>query len=201
MRSAAWSLESPPRQAPGQQELRRRQRRHCARGGTVHSLARSSSRELLECPGLSSVLGRTVDAVPDGGPAAGAEAACRGEGCGVERALASGGLLATGVTRCCCDADCLGPFSFSFSLASLALDEEPPMQTKFQRPRITQQQLGENANTSLNLTRLCAGAIPNHWMKEGRNLKLCVKQLCFKPQPPRKLTSGSLVGGFRVGGL
>jgi hypothetical protein len=77
------------------------------------------------------------------------------------------------------------------------------MQTKFQRPRITQQQLklGENANTSLNSTRLCAGAIPNHWMKEGRNLKLCVKQLCFKPQPPRKLTSGRLVGGFRVGGL
>jgi hypothetical protein len=48
--------------------------------------------------------------------------------------------------------------------------------TKFQRPRITQQQLGENANTSLNLTRLCAGAIPNHWMKGS--LKLCVKQLC-----------------------
>ena len=95
----------------------------------MHSLAHSSSRELLECPGLSSVLGRTVDAVPDGGAAAGAEAACRGEGCGVERAVASGGFLATGVTRCCCDADCLGPFSlsFSFSLASFVFDEEPPM--------------------------------------------------------------------------
>ena len=95
----------------------------------MHSLAHSSSRELLECPGLSSVLGRAVDAVPDGGAAAGAEAACRGEGCGVERAVASGGFLATGVTRCCCDADCLGPFSlsFSFSLASFVLDEEPPM--------------------------------------------------------------------------
>ena len=95
----------------------------------MHSLAHSSSRELLECPGLSSVLGRTVDAVPDGGAAAGAEAACRGEGCGVERTVASGGFLATGVTRCCCDADCLGAFSFSFSfsLASLVLDEEPPI--------------------------------------------------------------------------
>ena len=70
--------------------------------------------------------------------------------------------------------------------------------TKFQRPRITQQQLGENANNSLNLTRLCAGAIPKHWMKEGRNLKLCVKQLCFKPQPPRKYPGNLLLGGSSV---
>lgn len=90
------------------------------------------------------MLGRTLDAVADGGAAAGAEAlaaaaaadaACRGEGCGVEPAAASGGFLATGVTRCCCDAGCLGPFSFSRSFSlSLGLDEEPPM-LKFQNGR------------------------------------------------------------------
>ena len=95
---------------------------------TAASLENSWSRELFERAGLSSVLGE-----PDGSAAAGAEAACQGEGCGVERVVASGGLLATGVTRCCCCCDA-GPlsfapfsFSFSFSLASLALEEEPPI--------------------------------------------------------------------------
>ena len=64
---------------------------------TAASLENSWSRELFERAALSSVLGE-----PAGSAAAGAEAACRGEGCGVERAVASGGLLATGVTRCCC---------------------------------------------------------------------------------------------------
>ena len=100
---------------------------------TAASLENSWSRELFERAALSSVLGE-----PAGSAAAGAEAACRGEGCGVERAVASGGLLATGVTRCCCcDAAPLSfaplsfSFSFSFSLASLALEEEPPMQGRF----------------------------------------------------------------------
>ena len=95
---------------------------------TAASLENSWSRELFERAALPGVLGE-----PAGSAAAGAEAACRGEGCGVERAVASGGLLATGVTRCCCcDAAPLSfapfSFSFSFSLASLALEEEPPMQ-------------------------------------------------------------------------
>ena len=95
---------------------------------TAASLENSWSRELFERAALPGVLGE-----PAGSAAAGAEAACRGEGCGVERAVASGGLLATGVTRCCCcDAApfSFAPFSFSFSLASLALEEEPPMQAR-----------------------------------------------------------------------
>ena len=109
-------------------------------------LARSSSRELLECPGLSSVAGRTVDTAAGGGAAAGAAAraeaeaggGCRGEGCGVDPVVgvaASGAFLATGVTRCCCDG--LRAFSFSFSASvadsfsfslALALEEEPPIE-------------------------------------------------------------------------
>ena len=94
--------------------------RRGANAATQWLRTRGSTRECGAPETHEAIRSVEVDAVP---------AACRGEGCGVERAVASGGFLATGVTRCCCDADCLGPFSlsFSFSLASFGLDEEPPI--------------------------------------------------------------------------
>ena len=138
---------------------------------TAASLENSWSRELFERAALSSVLGE-----PAGSAAAGAEAACRGEGCGVERAVASGGLLATGVTRCCCcDAAPLSfapfSFSFSFSLASLALEEEPPMQGRLRMG----QRFGEIQPTNPGG---CAARVCACWGSLVRRLRPAASSTC-----------------------